>query len=76
MNAIRLKQIVTKEGIFLPIKELSQFINKKVEIIILPDDDNSAEKDYMKFAGTFSKETTEEFENYLSDCRKIDKSEW
>ena len=76
MNAIRIKQTVTEDGIFLSIKDLSQFINKKVEIIILPDEDILENKKFMKFAGVFDKETAEEFNKHLSDSRKIEDSEW
>ena len=67
---------VTEAGIFLSIKELSQFINKKVEIIILPDESITESNRFMEFAGVFDKETSNEFNQHLDECRKIEDSEW
>jgi len=48
MNALRLTEIVTKSGLFLPYSELEPFLNKKVEIIIIPIGENDENIRYEK----------------------------
>ncbi len=37
MHAVRIKRMVTQEGIMIPFNTLQQFQGKRVDIIILPD---------------------------------------
>ncbi|GAK56140.1 hypothetical protein U27_03102 [Candidatus Vecturithrix granuli] len=37
MHAVRIKEIVTPEGITIPINKVQRFQGKRVDIIILPD---------------------------------------
>lgn len=40
MQAVRIKQIVTQEGISIPFNVVQRFQGKRVDIIILPDVDS------------------------------------
>ena len=78
MEAIRINDVVGSDGIFIDIKKLEQFKNKKVEIIILPMDESkkTKQKNVQNFAGSISEKDAEEMLIAIDECRKIDAGEW
>ena len=77
MEAIRLQGTVTESGLLLSSPQLNGLLNQKVDIIILPLEDNQTKPEELKKCiGMFDDETTKEFLNALSECRKIDLEGW
>ncbi|HOD42090.1 MAG: hypothetical protein BWY32_01375 [bacterium ADurb.Bin243] len=78
MEAIRINDVVGSDGIFIDIKKLEQFKNKKVEIIILPMDESkkTKQKNARDFAGSISEKDSREMLIAMDECRKIDVGEW
>ncbi|OQX23805.1 MAG: hypothetical protein BWK80_24030, partial [Desulfobacteraceae bacterium IS3] len=62
MNAVRIKQTVTQEGIIIPLNKIMKFKGKKVEIIIMPDSD--AEIPKMNKSKSLKKNLSDLFEEY------------
>ena len=77
MEAIRINDVVGSDGIFIDIKKLEQFKNKKVEIIILPMDESkkTKQKNAQDFAGSISEKDSREMLIAMDECRKIDAGE-
>ncbi|HBC73644.1 MAG TPA: hypothetical protein DC017_02075 [Candidatus Wallbacteria bacterium] len=73
MEAIRINDVVGSDGIFIDIKKLEQFKNKKVEIIILPMDESkkTKQKNVQDFAGSISEKDAKEMLIAMDECRKI-----
>ncbi len=78
MEAIRINDVVGSDGIFIDIKKLEQFKNKKVEIIILPMDESkkTKQKNAQDFTGSISEKDSREMLIAMDECRKIDAGEW
>jgi hypothetical protein len=80
MQTIRINQVVTDQGIFIPIDKVKDFKNKFVEIIISPFIDqkktSSKGNDFMRFAGSISENDALEMQSLVNECRKIDYDEW
>ncbi len=76
MQAIKIIDTVTDKGVYLNTPELIKYINKKVEIIILPIEENENQFNILDFAGKFDNETYKYFKDTLCETRKIDIGEW
>ena len=77
MEAIRLLEIVTENGLNINSPELKKYINKQVEIIVFPVEDADIKKQkIMELAGMFDDDDIKAFEEALEDCRKIDYESW
>jgi hypothetical protein len=75
MEAIKIIDTVSEKGIYINNPELIKFINQKVEIIILPYNDNLSKK-ILDFAGKLDNDSCLDLQNSIDDCRKIDMGEW
>ena len=72
MEAVRLLETVTENGLNINSPELKRYINKQVEIIVFPLENAEIKKQkLMELAGMFDDETTKEMLEALEDCRKI-----
>ncbi|MCD4819218.1 MAG: hypothetical protein K8S23_11060 [Candidatus Cloacimonetes bacterium] len=76
MEAIRLKEVVTDQGIYIDKAKLKKIKSKQVEIIILPVEEKSEGKKIMDFAGILLEKEADEMLNEVKKCRKIDKETW
>lgn len=78
MEAIRINDIVGNDGIFIDIKKIEQFKNKKVEIIIMSmaESKKTKQKNIHDFAGSINEKDAEEMLIAMDECRKIDSGEW
>jgi len=76
VEALRLNEYVTDKDINIPKEKISKFRNQKVEIIILPVNENVKPASFMDFVGELSNEEATEMMETLEECRKIDKGEW
>ena len=77
MEAIRLLEIVTENGLNINSPELKKYVNKQVEIIVFPvENADIKNQKIMELAGMFDDETTKEMLEAVADCRKIDYESW
>ena len=76
MEAIRLKEYITENGLIIENEKLKQFQNMKVEIIILPLEEKPDVKNFMKFAGVLNNEDGIRMLESVEECRKIDQADW
>lgn len=76
MEAIRLSEYVTENGLNITNRELMRFKNMKVEIIILPLEEKKIEKSFLDFAGVLSENEGNKLSSDIDDCRNIDKETW
>lgn len=77
MEAIKLKEYVTSNGLNIDENKLRKFKNQMVEIIILPiDNDYETIKDFRKYAGTLSESDAEMILSGVEECRKVDGEGW
>lgn len=76
MEALRLNEYITEKGLYINSEQLKRFQNRKVEIIILPSDENSNKKTFMKFAGVLEEDVANKVLKDIEDCRKIDEESW
>lgn len=78
MEAIRINDIVGNDGMFIDIKKIEQFKNKKVEIIIMSmaESKKTKQKNIQDFAGSINEKDAEEMLIAMDECRKIDSGEW
>jgi len=67
-----LRQIVNVKDNFLHIALPSDFKAKKVEIIVLPIEEQKKMKNSERFSGAISKETAEKINKHLNEVR----TEW
>ena len=67
-----LRQIVNVQDNFLHIVLPSDFKAKKVEIIVLPIEEQKKMKNSERFSGAISKETAEKINKHLNEVR----TEW
>jgi len=76
MQAVRIKQLVTQEGIMIPLDTVQRFQGKRVDIIILPD----LEAEPSPRPGTLSLKAAlaEVFEQYhdVNPYQQIDPVQW
>ena len=71
MEALRINEFVTNKGIYLDSKLLHKFENMKVEIIILPVENDDEKKDFMKFKGCINDEEANGLLTTLNESREI-----
>jgi len=78
MQAIKIHQKITDQGIRIPIDKLKEFENRDVEIIILPASSQSASERpaFMDFAGKLPPETADTLLQDTADCRIIEEGAW
>ncbi|OHD14282.1 MAG: hypothetical protein A2086_09625 [Spirochaetes bacterium GWD1_27_9] len=76
MEALRLDEYITEDGIYISNEKLKKFRNMRVEIIILPLEENKEEKKFMKFAGILKENESLKILEDIEDCRKIDEENW
>ena len=73
MEAIRLHDIITENGLLLNNPKLKKYLNKKVEITILPiEEEEDNDIDFWDLPGSFDQDDIEAFETSLARCRKIE----
>ena len=77
MEAIRLLEIVTENGLNINSPELKKYVNKQVEIIVSPVEDTNIKRQKIReLAGMFDDDDIKAFEEALENCRKIDHEGW
>ena len=76
MEALRLNEYITENGIHINSEQLKKFRNMRVEIIILPLEENKEEKKFIKFAGILEENEGRRMLKDIEDCRKIDEENW
>ena len=76
MEAIKLKEYISGNGLVISPEKLAGFRNMNVEIIILPLDENPRNESFMRFAGSINGEDAISMQKSLDQCRKIEESDW
>ncbi len=76
MEAIKLKEYVSQNGLIIDREKLKKFENRMVDVIIYPSEDDSSIKDFHKYAGTLSENDAEIMLAGVQECRKIDSEGW
>ena len=77
MEAVRLFEIVTENGLNINSPELKKYVNRQVEIIVFPVENADIKKQkLMELAGMFDEDDIKAFEVALEECRKIDYEGW
>jgi len=78
MQAIKIHQKITDQGICIPIDKLKDFEDRDVEIIILPASNQSAahRTAFIDFAGRLSAGAADEMIKDTADCRIIEEDAW
>ena len=76
MEAIRFNEVVSKNGLFINFNKIKRFENKKVEIIILPAENDDNKKEFMGFAGSLPVEDFIDMQKSIEECRQVDKGTW
>ena len=71
MEAIRLHETVTEQGLLLNNPKLRMYLNRKVEITILPIDEDD-DSEFWELAGSLDPEDLKAFEESLASCRRIE----
>jgi len=78
MQAVKINQRVTHDGILIPIEKVKDFEDKDVEIIILPSDEqiSAGKNTFMGFAGKLPAAEADEMTKKIEECRTIDEDTW
>lgn len=76
METIFINDVVNDNGIFLKPELLSEFRNRKVQIIIRQIDENPNHNQIMKFAGVLDENEATSLNISLNECRRIDDESW
>ena len=79
MQAVKIIQKVTHNGISIPLDKVKDFEDKDVEIIILPTkpvQSANGSAEFLKFAGKLSESDADEMLSRIKECRTIDKETW
>ena len=77
MEAVRLLEMVTENGLSIDSPELKKYVNKQLEIIVFPVEDADIKRQkIIELAGMFDDETRKEMLAALADCRQIDYESW
>ena len=71
MNALKINGYVGKDGLKIGIEKLKMFENKKVEIIIIPETENSRPKDKSLFFDAIGKIDIDK--NEIQSLRELSK---
>jgi|GEM_PF-4984243 co-chaperonin GroES (HSP10) len=76
MNAVRIKQTVTHEGIIIPLNKVRKFKGKQVEIIIISDSDTETSE--TAETKSLKKNLSIIFEKYndVKPFKNIDPPDW
>lgn len=75
MQAVRITQIVTQEGIRIPFATVQRFQGKRVDIIILPDVESETSSNHPR---SFTSALADLFEQYqdIHPYKDIDPVQW